>query len=219
LRVAFGFRGADVTAELGEAVTDGPTEGSGVFGAEVVVGVVLELIEQLGLPAPEVLDVRGELGSAGGRLAVGVWSVVIEVGVEEGAAVGSEDASGKEVVDGGGEGVFADPDALGVGGVTGLVGMVASVGLAGEVGVGPPGLAEHPPPAQVVDHVGAQQVGPFGLGWAFGGDAGAGARAMPEIRSIDSQTTAMNRRSGRCASASRSRARTSHYQQQATQQP
>src|SRR5512133_2581667 len=49
--VAFGFRRADVAAELGEAVTDGSAGGSGVFRAEVVVGGVFELVEELGPPA------------------------------------------------------------------------------------------------------------------------------------------------------------------------
>jgi len=71
--VEFGFGGADVAAEFGEAVPDGFAEGSGVFASEVVVGVVLELVEELGLPAEPVHSPTARAGStgSGGGLAAG----------------------------------------------------------------------------------------------------------------------------------------------------
>ena len=170
-----GFGAAELAGEVGEPVPDRGAELAAGVGVEVVVVAVFELVEEVGLAAAQVLDVPGEPGAAGGGVAVGRWALGVELVGEQVAAVRAEDAGGEEAVDGGEQGVLADPDARGVGGVPGPVGVVAGVGLAGEVGVALAGLAEHPPAAGVVGDVGAQQVGAFGLRVDVGCGAGPGA--------------------------------------------
>src|SRR5262249_41007302 len=177
--LAFVFGGADLCGEVGEPVPDVLAELPACLGVEAVVFVVFELVEQLGLAAPQVVDLLGERGGAVGGLAGGGLVVVGELGGQEVAALGAEDAGGEEVVDGGGQGVLADQDAGGGGGGPGLVGVVAGVGLAGEVDVLAAGLAEHPPPASVMDDIGAQQVGPFGGRVSIRCRTGARTLAVP----------------------------------------
>jgi hypothetical protein len=85
-----------------------------------------ERAEKTNLLPLQVLDLATQRGDAGGGGVVDLGLAV--VGVQECGAVGAEDAGGEEPADLGQEFVFADPQALGVGGYQGLLAWWAGTG-------------------------------------------------------------------------------------------
>jgi hypothetical protein len=138
--------------QLGEALLNALPEGSPHLGIELLVIVgVFELLDEVLLPSPHGLDLLLQLGASTlDVLVLTTACVTAQVGGEQLATVGAKDVRGEEVVDGTGERVFADPDALGVLREPRLTDVVTQVRLAGVVGTAPPaGLhADGPAPDQ-----------------------------------------------------------------------
>jgi hypothetical protein len=126
------LEGLALVAELGEARAE---LGSPLLVEVVVAGGVVRLQfgNCVGLLALDLSDLGFE-GSPTGDGRVVTQGGLFPLG-KQGVTVLAEDPPGEEGVNRGQELVFADPEALGVGGVPVAVGVVSRVGLAGVVAV------------------------------------------------------------------------------------
>jgi hypothetical protein len=161
---------------LGEVL---PELGSPFVIDVVVAGwlVLAQFPDHVCLLPLQFFDLAAERGGAGGCAVIdGGLGVGVGGGEEERVSVRAEDAPGEEGVDQVQEFVFADPEALGVGGVPVLAGVVGGYRFAGVVAVsagGAAGFAVEPASAQVADDVRAEPVGAGGGGMGVGPVAGA----------------------------------------------